>query len=213
MTSVEVRRELASALNLDLVGPDDGLGSADEVLSQAPSRWYLTGFLVPLGADASQRVDDDSNEEVDSANDAGGTDDATPNEPASARKRSLPSSIGLSVLVPAATRRLKVRVRWGDYKLRKPADDHADSTEWERTPRIEEIELEVPKSTKKPRETEVNGSNGLKVALSVRPVTSDGAEGGLPKGSRSVSCSWLTTATPLPTRSAMKRSPSKPNWR
>jgi hypothetical protein len=46
MTPIKVRRELAKALNLDLVGPDDGLGSADEALSQAPSRWYVTGFLV-----------------------------------------------------------------------------------------------------------------------------------------------------------------------
>jgi hypothetical protein len=201
MTAVEVRRELASALNLDLVGPGDGLGSAEEVLSQAPSRWYLTGFLVPLGADTSQRVDEDSNEEVDSANDAGGADDATPSEPASARKRFLPSSIGLSVLVPEATCRLKVRVRWGDYKLRKPNEGQGDGVEWERTPRIEEVELKVPKSTKKPSETELNGSNGLKVALSVRPVTSDGAEGGLPKGSRSVSVFLVNRRDPAPDES------------
>ncbi len=198
MTPVEVRRELTNALNLDLVGPDDGLGSPSEVLSQAPSRWYLTGFLVPLDAEDTQRVDEDSNEEVDAAADAGGADDATPTEPASARKRFLPSSIGLSVLVPEATRHLFVRVRWGDYKLRKPADGHGDSAEWERTQLIEPVELEVPKSTRKPRETEVNGSNGLKVALSVRPVPSDGAEGGLPKGTRSVSVFLVNRRDPAP---------------
>ena len=60
------------------------------------------------------------------------------------------------------------------------------------------VELEVPKSTGKPRETEVNGSNGLKVALSVRPVASDGAEGGLPKGTRSVSVFLVNRRDPAP---------------
>ncbi len=106
MTPVDVRRELSNALNLDLVGPGDGLGSPSEVLSQAPSRWHLTGFLVPADAEDTQRVDEDSNEEVDAAADASGADDATPTEPASARNRFLPPSIGLSVLLPEATRRL-----------------------------------------------------------------------------------------------------------
>ena len=134
MTAAEVRSKLAAALQLDLVGPPDGLGSLTEVLPQAPSRWYLTGFLVPLDADDLQRVDEDSNEEVEAANDAGGADDATPTEPASARKRFLPSSIGLSVLVPESAKNLRVRVRWGDYKLRKVADGHGSGEEWERTP-------------------------------------------------------------------------------
>ena len=198
MKPVDVRTELASALKLDLVGPEEGLGSPDEVLSQAPARWYLTGFLVPLDAEDAQRVDEDSNDEVDAAADAGGADDATPTEPASARRRFLPSSIGLSVLVPQATRRLHVRVRWGDYKLRKPADGHGDSAEWERTQHIEVVELAVPGSTTRPRETDVNGSNGLKVALSVRPVASDGAEGGLPKGTRSVSVFLVNRRDPAP---------------
>ena len=119
---------------------------------------------------------------MDAANDAGGADDATTPEPASARQRYLPSSIGLSVLVASATRQLKVRVRWGDYKLRKPDDGHGGQEEWEREQRTEEVVLEVPAATKHPRETEVRGSGGLKVAMSVRPVASDGADGGLPQG-------------------------------
>ena len=67
MKPVEVRRELADALKLDLVGPSERLGSPTEVLPQAPSRWYLTGFLVPLDADQSQKVDEDSNDSVDAA--------------------------------------------------------------------------------------------------------------------------------------------------
>ena len=198
MTAAEIRIKLADALQLDVVGPRDGLGSLNEILPQAPSRWYLTGFLVPLDADDAQRVDEDSNEEVDAANDAGGADDATPTEPASARKRFLPSSIGLSLLVPANAQRLMVRIQWGDYQRRKSSDGHGSSEEWERTQRTEDLVLELPKSTAKPRKTEVSGSNGLKVALSVRTVTSDGTEGGLPKGTRSVSVFLVNRRQPCP---------------
>lgn len=81
MKPVEVRRELADALKLDLVGPSERLGSPNEVLPQAPSRWYLTGFLVPIDAEQGQKVDEDSTEEVDALSDGGGADDATTPEP------------------------------------------------------------------------------------------------------------------------------------
>lgn len=57
LTPVAVRKELVRAMRLDLVGPDEQLGTLDEVLPQAPARWYLTGFIVPLDAEASQRAD------------------------------------------------------------------------------------------------------------------------------------------------------------
>ena len=57
MKPVDVRRELVEALRLDLVGPENGSDLEAEILSQAPSRWYLTGFLVPLEASESQRGD------------------------------------------------------------------------------------------------------------------------------------------------------------
>jgi hypothetical protein len=50
MKPVEVHGQLVDALRLDLVGPDDGSELEAEILPQAPSRWYLTGFLVPLEA-------------------------------------------------------------------------------------------------------------------------------------------------------------------
>src|SRR5690349_991122 len=139
MKPVEVRSELADALQLDLVGPSERLGSPAEILPQAPSRWYLTGFLVPLDADPAQRVDEDSTEEVDAADDAGGADDATTPEPASARQRYLPSSMGMSVLVPVASKQLKVIVCWGDYKLRTKEGGAAGQEEWVRVQRTEEV--------------------------------------------------------------------------
>ena len=53
----------------ELVGPrkcepgDDGY--SEEVLPVAPSKWYLTGFLVPYEAPADQRSDDDSDDALD----------------------------------------------------------------------------------------------------------------------------------------------------
>lgn len=38
--SVDVRRELAQGLRLDLVGPEPGDEHAAEVLAEAPSAWY-----------------------------------------------------------------------------------------------------------------------------------------------------------------------------
>jgi len=44
----------------------------------------------------------------------------------------------------------------------------------------------------------VPGSNGLRLAISVRPVNSDGAEGGLPLGTRSVSVFLVNRRRPAP---------------
>lgn len=118
MTPSDVRSQLVDALQLDLVGPDAtrNLGTPDEVLSQSPSRWYLTGFLVPLEADETQRAEETSTDEMDEVSDTKGLDDATAPEPAAARRAYMPSSIGLSVLVAPAARHLRVTVRWGDYR-------------------------------------------------------------------------------------------------
>src|SRR5438132_13970974 len=116
MKSVDVRKRLTDALRLDLIGPEENLGSAEEVLPEPPSRWYLTGFLVPLDADEEQRSDETSVEELDAATDGTGTDDQTTPEPAAARRSFFPSSIGLSFLVADSTKTVRVVARWGDYQ-------------------------------------------------------------------------------------------------
>ena len=60
-------KQLVDALRLDLVGPENGSDLEAEVLSQAPSRWYLTGFLVPLEAGEAQKSDETAEDELDSA--------------------------------------------------------------------------------------------------------------------------------------------------
>src|SRR5438132_8062406 len=116
MTPVDVRKQLVHTLGLDLVGPDRDSELLNEVLPPAPSRWYLTGFLVPTDAAEDQKTDEAAVEEVDEVSDAGGTDDASTPEPAAARRAFFPSSMGLSLLLPRDARELHVTVRWGDYR-------------------------------------------------------------------------------------------------
>ena len=77
-TSVEVRQNLVEALRLDLIGPDNNHPFAEELLPETPTRWYLTGFLVPTKAPISQRVDETSTDEIDSPAEPDGLDDAEP---------------------------------------------------------------------------------------------------------------------------------------
>jgi hypothetical protein len=196
MTAVEVRRQLVDALRLDLVGPDRELGTPNEVLPQAPSRWYLTGFLVPIDAEDTQRAEETSAEEIDELSDSKGLDDAATPEPAAARRAYLPSSIGISLLVPAETKELTVTVRWGDYKLQKPEDGQGGGGEWQRIPREESVTLAIPERTKQPTEREVPKSAGLKFVLSVRAVATGGGDSGLPAGIRSLSLFLVNRRTP-----------------
>ena len=98
MKPVDVRTSLVEALRLDLIGPEKDSPLEAERLPQAPSRWYLTGFLVPLEADEQQKLEETSGEEIDELDDGTGSDDATVPEPPSAKRAYLPSSIGLSCL-------------------------------------------------------------------------------------------------------------------
>src|ERR1039458_7363595 len=200
MTSVEVREELIHALRLDLIGPGPGQPQESEILPQAPSRWYLTGFLVPYEAPESQRRDAVSDEEIDMAGSTGGTDDDERPERASGRKVFLPSSLGVSVLVPPDATQLQVTAQWGDYKLleqngkSEKKDDAAASVravqQWQRTQRLITLTIPLPRITAKRVPTTVPESGGVRIVTSVRPVTVMGAGAAsslLPPGTRSVS--------------------------
>ena len=117
--SAAVRSRILDALRLDLVGPRPGETGhdayAEEVLPVAPSKWYLTGFLVPYEAPAQQRADDDSDDTLDQVDRPVEGDDDNASEATSARKAFFPSSMGLSVLVPHDTTELQVRITWANY--------------------------------------------------------------------------------------------------
>ena len=75
-TSAEVRTSLIDALRLDLIGPGPhDLQHAEEVLPQAPSSWYLGGFLVPFQGSVQQRLDDTSDDNLDTIDRASPGDD------------------------------------------------------------------------------------------------------------------------------------------
>ncbi len=198
MRAAEVRADLVRVLRLDAVGPDPGDSEASEALPQAPSEWYLTGFLVPYQARVEDREDPTSNEDVDAGGDAGGTDDDEPHEKPSARRAFLPSSIGLSVLVPAAAKTLHATVSWGDYRYVE-AEKGAEEGEgtggrkrghWQRTPREVAVEVGLVGGNGKAVSVSLAGSDGLRLVASVRDVPDSEIAGGgrlVPAGTRAVS--------------------------
>ncbi|HYR89310.1 MAG TPA: DISARM system helicase DrmA [Terriglobia bacterium] len=205
MNPVDVRAQLIEALRLDLIGPGEVLSPANrvlgdlaEILPQRPSSWYLAGFLVPLDAAPEQKTDDQSADEIDVINDGHAQDDAVTPEPAAARVRYLPSSIGVSVLVAPDTKALQITARWGDYKARKSNDNEPGPYVWIRTQRDELVPVEMPSRMDQPIEIQIPKSDGLRLVVSLRPVTTRNTEIGLPAGTRSASIFLVNRRTPLP---------------
>ena len=197
MTSaVDVRSSLLDALRLDLVGPEPGLGNPSEVLNQFPSRWYLTGFLVPTEAKEEQKNDVDADDELEAAGDTGGSDDANEAEKASARRASFPSSVGMSLLVGAETKSLDVVISWGDYRLQLP-DEELGGQLWQREHREETIEIPLPTKKRWRKDFKVSNSFGLEIAVALRSVSSS-ATSGIPAGARSISLFLVNRRTPAP---------------
>ena len=191
-TSADIRDRLIDALRIDLVGPGPGHPLESERLweSEHPSRWYLTGFLVPAEAPESQRHDPESEEALDSvvgADEGPGDDDIEP-EKTPARKVFLPSSLGISVLVPKGVKTLLAEVLWGDY-ARVPMQDaeHPARKAWQRAQRSHV--LEIPLLSKGLPRIELPDSRGVCLYVSTREVGDFGPEGAeaLPAGTRAVS--------------------------
>lgn len=202
-TARDVRGQLIDALRLDLVGPHAGNGNhadyAEEVLPIAPSKWYLTGFLIPYEAPATQRSDDDVDDQLDEVERVHHADDDNAPEAASARKAFFPSSIGLSVLVTADTAQLRARVAWADYvplgrdgapldvEEEPDIDDDQMPTEregrgrWQRVPREAEVLITIQDGAPKP--VSLPGHDDLKLVVSLRPVARSVLVNGEKKGS------------------------------
>jgi hypothetical protein len=130
LQSVEVRAEIVRSLELDLVGPPNDHAFAHELLPESPTRWYLTGALVPIGASLEQRIDETSDDEIASGGEASNGDDDGGSEKQAARKSILPSSMGLSVLVAPGVDEIEATVEWGDYaeegSEEGEAEEHTD---------------------------------------------------------------------------------------
>jgi len=174
-TPMTVRASIVEKFRRDLVGPDaQDADLARERLNENPSRWYLTGFLAPvedpLTQDGEQGADDDpsAQEELEidvgesDADGAGGASgDSDPPEAPNAKRRFLPSSIGLTVLLPQHVTQIEALVSWGDYCTEPPLpesvlladDDFAASdpkapkrpkVDWVRVPRQQVERIPVP---------------------------------------------------------------------
>lgn len=224
MTSSTVRDKLVHALRLDIIGPGHEDEYADERLVEPPSRWYLTGFLVPLGAALSERIEETDDDELDVAAGTGDNGDNPTPDRAAAKRAPLPSSIGLSCLLPATADHLDVRVSWGDYVREEVpvraepaaegadvlgADEQAEASgrstggaagtrtyvNWRRTPRTTRVALALPEQTRRPVVHMVPDSQGLEISVSVRKI-SGAAGAGVPAGTRSVSVFLVNRRTP-----------------
>lgn len=198
MNSIEVRTELFHRLRRDLVGPSVNAPDAhddsdlfEERLSDNPSRWYLTGFIAPSD-DSEEELEVDPIGEQDNlalgpeGSGSGGAagDDDTP-EPPSTSRRFLPSSIGLTAILPLEERSIEVEVSWGDYVVEPPLaqailegqDSAQPDVEWLRKPRRSRFSVAVPPSGKLHRQLvpdssapAVNGSGGLQIAIQCRTM-------------------------------------------
>ncbi len=190
-TSAVIRQQLIETLRLDLVGPWPGHPQESERLreNEPPSRWYLTGFLVPTSAPEAHRFDPESAEQLDAVvacEDGAGDDDQEPDK-APARKVYLPSSLGLSVLVPAGVEALGVEVRWGEYtKVSTGEAEHPNRKAWARTQQIRHETVRLP--ARGLSRTVIDDSRGVCVYVSSRDVSDLGPRGdALPTGTRAVS--------------------------
>jgi hypothetical protein len=187
MTALDVRKDLVDALQIDLIGPTGPLGNHKEILPQTPSRWYLTGFLVPTDADEGQRSDPTSNDELDQAAEpAGVDDDDTPEKPA-ARRTYLPSSMGISVLVPAGVHEFEAVVRYGEYLRVEQVEGYSGPQHWKRIPQEEIVTVTIGQQVPSNSTVSVPNSRGVELVWSIRNVPDGDLDGGLPKGTRCLS--------------------------
>jgi hypothetical protein len=201
MESQDVRTYIQKALKLDLIGPtSQDLEYQTEILNQPPSKWYLTGFLVPFGAPVEMKYDPTADDTIEVITNKDIAEDAKTPETAAARKAPFPSSIGLSFLVPATTEKLEVTVEWGDYQpqereIETSAENNNEDqpskppTEilWHRFPNIITIPISLPANYDQISldVSDRDGLNsGLKLYISRRPVATSPQ---LPIGTQSVS--------------------------
>ncbi len=168
-----VRRRLVDTLRRDLIGPfPEDADLAEERLKDLPSRWYLTGYLVPADEAPLAAPDDDDDslktllgettpddETTDGAGITGAGDDETAADSPTVRRRIRPTSLGLTVLVPKGTRSVTAIVEWGDYRAEPPiagsvlekdgggTDEErkaADEAVWVRVPRRRPVTVDLP---------------------------------------------------------------------
>lgn len=165
-SSYEVRDDLESLLERDLLGPWDG---PQEELAPGviPAERYFVGRLVPRvpddGGSRPESADDADFAEVDLLDEVAVLDDEPDDAAAPEATRRTgtmaSTSLGMSFVVPADVDRLAVEVSWGRYQ-RVPSEVHETEqgrprTVWKRTPGggAVEVDLAQPEGTAAPDPT------------------------------------------------------------
>lgn len=184
---VEVRSRLLDLMRRDLVGPHPDLDpdlDREIISGTSPSTWYLTGFLAPRRKSAvERRADavlgkDGEDEEVSEAQldalrsaegmEQGATGKANAADEGHSERPPMrsfvPSSLGLTVLLPVSAKKLEARISWGDYVTEPPLDEAVflpearekateageapkeppkNSLDWRRIPREESVTINL----------------------------------------------------------------------
>jgi hypothetical protein len=179
---------------------------ADEQLPETPSRWYLTGYIVPAddaarltGGDPAgdEEIEGPASEDEDFEGDvaaAAGRPDDQPTDGSPAQPKFLPSSIGLSFLVEQSIDVVDVEVSWGDYRtepeLDQPWNEESEAgkgagqqkVDWVRVPRRATVRIQL--SDGRLQATKVEDSAGfgppggfLMIEGVVRPTPLPGMNG------------------------------------
>ena len=175
MNAASVRDGLVDRLRRNLVGPsepqDADLAAERLPAGESPSRWYLAGFIAPSGeltATATpDATDGDANDDADADHDddktflaemegygAGGAagDHDEPDSPP-ARRRFLPSAIGLTVMLDPGVATIDVALDWGDYVPEPPlppdvlesgVDTRGQAISWRRVGHARTLTVSVP---------------------------------------------------------------------
>lgn len=170
-TSAEIRTQLVDILRLDLVGPQpEDTQRTEEILDTAPSRFYLTGFLIPYNSSAADRADETVADELD---EVGKTADEEADDQVSTRRSFFPSSIGLTVLLPPSIKQVGVRIDWANYQLLDEPEDpeerqgHAVFGSWQRVPHSENMPVDVSDGFRR----DIPKSEGLQLRTAMRRIS------------------------------------------
>ncbi|MGE3752773.1 MAG: DISARM system helicase DrmA [Planctomycetota bacterium] len=191
------RDHLVNALEADLVGPfspdPDAHATSDEVLQVPPSRWYVTGYLAPCGDQDPE--DPTADEEMGSGSDEE-EDESAGNEPEPKAKRRFPSSMGMSLLLPApdGVEAVAATVAWADYvpEVRVLDEGKRGRTVWRRVPR-DPITVNVPIDAHVIEAgVDVPGGGGLVMKGRLRPADAPG----LAQGTRALALFLVNQRVP-----------------
>jgi len=191
--SEEVRSSLVAALRADLVGPFDA-NSPNEVLTIAPSRWYLTGFLAPQSD--RETKDPTADEEFGTGTDDGDDENDPAPEPEPKQKNHFPASLGVSVFLPPpeSGESITATVSFAEYVREERAigDGKRKRNVWRRVP-------QPPRSVEIPLNPEtVEKGCALPDTPSIRLCGKlEAADApGLPQGTRALSLFVVNERTP-----------------